>query len=60
MTTADWQQRYIHVSGELALLAAEHGIRTGDDASDAEGALLDELDALELTADAMIRAGTAS
>jgi hypothetical protein len=59
MTPSDWQQRFLEVTAELSYLASV-GIRTGDDVTEREGDLLDELDVLEITAEAMVRAGTAS
>ena len=59
MTPADWQKRFIEVSTELTHLADGHEV-PDDDVTPREGELLEELDALELQAAAMIRAGTAS
>jgi hypothetical protein len=58
MTPSEWQQRFIAVSKELAHLADGHEV-PGTDVSPHEGVLLEELDALEMQAAAMIRAGTA-
>lgn len=55
MTPDDWQAKYLQTSYELAALATD-GIRIGDDVTEREGALLDELDALEMQAAAMSRA----
>jgi hypothetical protein len=59
MTPADWHVRYLAVSAELAHLAAGKLHRPDENVSEHEGALLEELDDLELTAAAMVRAGTA-
>jgi hypothetical protein len=58
MTPAEWKTRFAEVSNEPAHLAANH-IHTGDNVSQREGELFDELDSLEMQAAAMIRAGTA-
>ena len=56
MTPADWQRRFMEVSAELAHLV-DNDARPGDEVTDREGALLEELDDLELQAAAMVRAG---
>ena len=57
MTPADWQRRYLEVSRELAQLAKGKLHNPDENVSEHEGALLEELDDLELQAAAMVRAG---
>jgi hypothetical protein len=58
MTPADWQRRFMEVSAELVHLV-DNDARPGDEVTEREGKLLEELDDLELRAAAMVRAGTA-
>ena len=49
MTPEEWNKKFSDASGEVAWLAAD-GIRLGDDVTEREGELLDQLDELEFVA----------
>ena len=57
MNATDWQACYVNVSNELLWLAKGKLHNPDENVSEREGALLEELDELELTAAAMLRAG---